>query len=61
MNITLTAEQQRWLESEVAAGRIASVEEGVRLAVDLMMPAGETLKIADQIMVEYRDTLTALK
>jgi len=38
MTITLTPEQQRWLEAEVAAGRIASVEEAVRLAVDLIMP-----------------------
>jgi antitoxin ParD1/3/4 len=38
MTITLTAEQQRWLEAEVAAGRIASVEDAVRLAVDLIMP-----------------------
>ena len=38
MTITLTPEQQKWLEAEVAAGRIASVEEAVRLAVDLIMP-----------------------
>jgi Arc/MetJ-type ribon-helix-helix transcriptional regulator len=42
MTITLTAEQQRWLEAEVAAGRIASVEEAVRLAVDLIMPVDTT-------------------
>jgi Arc/MetJ-type ribon-helix-helix transcriptional regulator len=33
-----TPEQPRWLEAEVAAGRIASVEDAVRLAVDLIMP-----------------------
>jgi antitoxin ParD1/3/4 len=39
MTITLTPEQQKWLEAEVAAGRIPSVEEAVRLAVDhLLMP-----------------------
>ena len=39
MTITLTREQQTWLESEVKAGRIGSVEEAVRLAVDhLLMP-----------------------
>ena len=34
MTITLTPEQQKWLEAEVAAGRITSVEDAVRLAVD---------------------------
>jgi Arc/MetJ-type ribon-helix-helix transcriptional regulator len=39
MTITLTPKQQQWLESEVAAGRFASVEEAVRLAVaELMLP-----------------------
>jgi Arc/MetJ-type ribon-helix-helix transcriptional regulator len=31
--ITLTSEQQRWLEAEVAAGRLPSVEDAVRMAV----------------------------
>jgi Arc/MetJ-type ribon-helix-helix transcriptional regulator len=31
--ITLTREQQRWLEAEVAAGRFPSVEDAVRMAV----------------------------
>jgi Arc/MetJ-type ribon-helix-helix transcriptional regulator len=34
MTITLTPEQQSWLEAEVAAGHFASVEEAVRFAVD---------------------------
>jgi Arc/MetJ-type ribon-helix-helix transcriptional regulator len=39
MTITLTSEQQKWLEAEVAAGRFASVEDAVRLAVaELMTP-----------------------
>jgi Arc/MetJ-type ribon-helix-helix transcriptional regulator len=43
MTITLTLEQQRWLEAEVAAGRFVSVEEAVRLAVaELMLPVGTT-------------------
>jgi len=33
MTITLTPEQQRWLEAEVAAGRLPSVEDAVRMAV----------------------------
>jgi Arc/MetJ-type ribon-helix-helix transcriptional regulator len=31
--ITLTPEQQHWLEAEVAAGRLPSVEDAVRMAV----------------------------
>jgi hypothetical protein len=31
--ITLTPEQQRWLEAEVAAGRLPSIEHAVRMAV----------------------------
>jgi antitoxin ParD1/3/4 len=43
MTITLTPDQQKWLEAEVAAGRIPSVEEAVRLAVDhLLMPVDTT-------------------
>ncbi len=39
MTITLTPEQQKWLEAEVAAGRFMSVEEAVRLAVaEFMLP-----------------------
>ena len=33
MTITLTREQQEQIEAEVAAGRFASVEEAVRIAV----------------------------
>jgi Arc/MetJ-type ribon-helix-helix transcriptional regulator len=37
MTISLSAEQQQWLEEQVAAGHFASVEEAVRVAVaDLM-------------------------
>ena len=42
MTITLTPEQQKWLEAEVAAGRFASVEDAVRLAIDLFMPVDTT-------------------
>jgi Arc/MetJ-type ribon-helix-helix transcriptional regulator len=37
MSITLTPEQQSWLEAAVAAGQFASVEEAVRCAVDRMV------------------------
>ena len=33
MSITLTPEQQHWLESQVAAGHFPSVEDAVRMAV----------------------------
>jgi Arc/MetJ-type ribon-helix-helix transcriptional regulator len=33
MSITLTPEQQQWLESKVAAGHFPSVEDAVRMAV----------------------------
>ena len=33
MTITLSPEQQRWLEADVEAGRLPSVEEAVRMAV----------------------------
>jgi antitoxin ParD1/3/4 len=37
MNITLPPEQRKWLEAQVAAGRFASVDEAVIVAVaDLM-------------------------
>ena len=37
MNITLPPEQRKWLEAQVAAGRFASVDEAVVVAVaDLM-------------------------
>ena len=43
MSITLTSTQIRWLESEVAAGRLPSIEDGVHLAVAAMMQdAGDT-------------------
>lgn len=44
MTITLTPEQQAWLEAQVAAGTIPSVEDGVRVAVaDLMAIAEDDL------------------
>jgi antitoxin ParD1/3/4 len=34
MTVTLSAEQRAWLEAEVAAGRFASIEDGVSAAVE---------------------------
>jgi antitoxin ParD1/3/4 len=37
MNVKLPPEQQKWLEAEVAAGRFASIDEALAVAVaDLM-------------------------
>lgn len=33
MSITLTPEQQQWLEAQVAAGRFASIEQAVGVAI----------------------------
>jgi Arc/MetJ-type ribon-helix-helix transcriptional regulator len=46
MTITLTPEQQKWLEAEVAAGRLKSVEEAVRTAVDLMLMPVDTTDLS---------------
>ena len=43
MTITLTPEQQKWLEAEVAAGHFASIEDAVRVAVaHFFMPVDTT-------------------
>jgi len=59
MTITLTPKQQKWLEAEVAAGRFASVEEAVQLAVaELMRPIETTdLSWAKSYIDEARASL----
>jgi Arc/MetJ-type ribon-helix-helix transcriptional regulator len=37
MTITLTPAQQAWLEAQVAAGRLPSIEDGVQAAITDMM------------------------
>ena len=37
MNITLPAEQLRWLEAEVAAGRFSSIDDAVAVAIAELM------------------------
>ena len=37
MNITLPPNQRKWLEAEVAAGRFASIEEALAVAVSGLM------------------------
>lgn len=41
MTIALTPQQQAWLETAVAEGRFASVEDGVQAAVERMMVGWE--------------------
>jgi antitoxin ParD1/3/4 len=43
MTITLTSEQQKWLEAEVAAGHFVSIEEAIQIAIaELMRPVDTT-------------------
>ncbi len=37
MNVTLPPKQRKWLEAEVAAGRFASIDEALALAVSGLM------------------------
>jgi len=46
MTITLTPEQQKWLEARVAAGHFASVEDAVRFAVDHFFAPVDTEDLA---------------
>ena len=46
MTITLTPEQQKRLEAEVAAGRFASVEEAVRIAVATFLAPIDTTDLS---------------
>ena len=41
MNIRLPADQQRWLEEQVAAGRFGSIDDAVAFAVADLMGIGE--------------------
>jgi antitoxin ParD1/3/4 len=46
MNIRLSADQQRWLEEQVAAGRFASIDDAVAFAVADLMGAGDADDLA---------------
>ena len=55
MNITLPVEQLKWLEAEVAAGRFASVDEALAVAVaDLMAIQSDDLSWAKPYVDEAR-------
>ncbi len=58
MTITLTPEQLKWLEQQVAGGQFASVEEAVRLAVaELMADNSDDLAWAKPLVDEARASL----
>jgi Arc/MetJ-type ribon-helix-helix transcriptional regulator len=55
MNIRLPADQQKWLEEQVASGRFGSVEDAVAAAVaDLMAADGGDLAWARPYVDEAR-------
>jgi hypothetical protein len=56
--ITLTPEQQHWLEAEVAAGRLPSVEDAVRMAVaDFKAINTDDLRWAKPYVDEARESV----
>jgi len=58
MTITLTPEQLRWLEQQVAGGRFESVEDAVKLAVSgLMAIDTDDLAWAKPLVDEARASL----
>ena len=58
MTITLTPEQVKWLEQQVADGNFESVEDAVRLAVgDLMAFDADDLAWAKPLVDEARASL----
>ncbi len=55
MNITLPADQQKWLEAEVAAGRFESVDDALAAAVaELMSMDADDLAWAKPYVEEAR-------
>ena len=58
MTITLTPQQLRWLEQQVAVGRFESVEEAVELAVaGLMTVEADDLAWAKPLVDEARASI----
>ena len=55
MNIRLPADQQKWIEEQVAAGRFGSVDDAVATAVaDLMATGADDLAWAKPYVDEAR-------
>jgi antitoxin ParD1/3/4 len=58
MTVTLTPDQIKWLESQVAGGRFDSVEDAVRLAVaGLMTLDADDLSWAKPLVDEARASI----
>jgi antitoxin ParD1/3/4 len=58
MTITLPPNQQKWLEEQVAAGRFASVEEGVEAAIlGLMLASDDDLAWAKPLVEQARASI----
>jgi antitoxin ParD1/3/4 len=58
MRVTLPSEQQQWLEAEVAAGRFASVDEALAVAVgDLMAIQNDDLAWAKPYVDRTRESV----
>jgi len=58
MTITLTPEQLKWIEQQVAGGQFESVEDAVRLAVaDLMTVGTDDLAWAKPLVDDARASL----
>jgi antitoxin ParD1/3/4 len=58
MTITLTPEQLKWIEQQVASGKFGSVEDAVRLAVaDLMAVDAGDLAWAKPLVDEARASI----
>ena len=60
MSVTLTADQQAWLEAQVSAGQIPSVEDAVRAAIaDVMSVADDDLAWAKPYVDAARTSVAA--
>jgi antitoxin ParD1/3/4 len=57
MTITLTREQQKWIEAQVEAGRFASVDEAVRVAIADLMADFRDLAWAKPFVDEARESV----
>ena len=58
MNVKLPAEQQKWLEAEVAAGRFTSIDEALAVAVaELMAIQSDDLAWAKPYVDQARASL----
>ncbi|NDE90713.1 MAG: hypothetical protein EB059_06195 [Alphaproteobacteria bacterium] len=58
MNISITPEQQKWLETQISCGNFASVEDAVQLAVNnLMAYSGDDFAWVKPLLAEAEVSL----